>query len=60
MTTIYEQEFPLPLLISKREVDNAIRSNEDKVAILRFGDVQDGSCTIIDEIVRDLDVCSPF
>lgn len=51
MTTVYDQQFPLPLLISKDEVDDAIRSHEDKVVVLRFGDVSDGSCTITDEIV---------
>lgn len=41
----------LSKLSSKKEVDNAIRSTEDKVLVLRFGRENEAECMILDNIV---------
>lgn len=41
-------------LESKKEVDNAIRSTEDKVLVLRFGRENDQECMRLDNIVSVL------
>eukprot|EP00455_Lapot_gusevi_P016670 TRINITY_DN1865_c0_g1_i1.p1 TRINITY_DN1865_c0_g1~~TRINITY_DN1865_c0_g1_i1.p1 ORF type:complete len:151 (-),score=21.14 TRINITY_DN1865_c0_g1_i1:15-467(-) len=41
----------LPRLTSKREVDAAIRNNDDKVVVLRFGREDDLNCMIVDDIL---------
>ena len=43
--------FLLPHLGSKKDVDNAIKSSEDKVLVLRFGREPDGVCMELDHIV---------
>ncbi len=44
--------YVLPRLGTKKEVDAAIKSTEDKVLVLRFGREADGVCMQLDEIVR--------
>jgi len=44
----------IPKLSNKQEVDNVIRSTEDKVLVLRFGRETDLTCMILDEIVSSL------
>ena len=51
MGSAFEQEFPLPKLITKTEVDDAILSNEDKVVVLCFGRESDLQCMIFHNIV---------
>ena len=43
--------YVLNKLESKKEVDNAIRSTEDKVLVLRFGKESDQECMRLDDIV---------
>lgn len=43
--------YVLSKLGSKTEVDNAIRSTEDKVLVLRFGKESDQDCMRLDDIV---------
>ena len=43
--------YVLSKLESKKEVDNAIRSTEDKVLVLRFGKESDQDCMRLDDIV---------
>lgn len=44
--------FLLPKLSTKAEVDNAIKSAEDVVLVLRFGREDDAACLQMDDIVR--------
>ena len=41
----------LPVLSSKTEVDDVIRSVEDLVLVLRFGRMDDPTCMALDDIV---------
>ena len=41
----------LPRLETKKDVDRAIKSTEDKVLVLRFGRETDTVCMQLDEIV---------
>ena len=43
--------YVLSKLESKKEVDNAIRSTEDKVLVLRFGKESDQDCMRLDDLV---------
>lgn len=43
----------LPRLLTKKDVDTAIKSTVDKVLVLRFGRETDGVCLQLDEIVSD-------
>ena len=43
--------YVLNKLVSKKEVDNAIRSTEDKVLVLRFGRESDQECMMLDDIL---------
>ena len=43
--------YVLPRLATKKEVDTAIKSSEDKVLVLRFGKEADAVCMQLDEIV---------
>ena len=47
--------YVLPKLVTKKEVDRAIKSTEDKVLVLRFGKETDGECMELDHIVSRLD-----
>ena len=42
----------LPTLVTKTEVDDAIKSTEDVVLVLRFGRDDDPVCLQLDNIVR--------
>lgn len=44
--------FVLNKLSTKKEVDNAIKTCEDKVLVLRFGRETDTVCQQLDHIVR--------
>ena len=44
--------FILSKLNTKKEVDNAIKTCEDKVLVLRFGRETDAVCQQLDDIVR--------
>lgn len=46
----------LPKLDTKKEVDQAIKTVEDKVLVLRFGRDTDSVCMQLDEIVRTKNV----
>ena len=43
--------YVLNKLVSKKEVDNAIRCTEDRVLVLRFGSESDQECMMLDDIV---------
>ena len=43
--------YVLPRLETKKEVDDAIKSTEDRVLVLRFGRETDGACLQLDAIV---------
>lgn len=43
--------YVLPRLETKKEVDDAIKSTEDKVLVLRFGREADSACLQMDAIV---------
>ena len=43
--------FVLQRLATKREVDHAIKTTEDKVLVLRFGRESDAVCMQLDDIV---------
>ena len=43
--------YVLPRLESKKDIDGAIKSTEDKVLVLRFGRATDLVCMQLDEIV---------
>lgn len=47
--------YVLPRLESKKAVDRAIQSTEDKVLVLRFGRETDTVCMQLDEIVSLID-----
>lgn len=49
--------YVLPRLETKKEVDDAIKSNEDKVLVLRFGREADSACLQLDAIVSQ---CQPL
>ena len=44
--------YVLSKLNTKKEVDNAIKTCEDKVLVLRFGRESDTVCQQLDDIVR--------
>ena len=46
--------FLLQKLDSKKDVDVAIRTTEDKVLILRFGRETDAVCLQLDDVVRKI------
>lgn len=43
--------YVLPRLETKKDIDGAIKSTEDKVLVLRFGRETDAVCMQLDEIV---------
>ena len=43
--------YVLPRLLTKKDVDSAIKSTVDKVLVLRFGRETDAVCLQLDEIV---------
>ena len=45
--------YVLNKLNTKKEVDNAIKTCEDKVLVLRFGRENDTVCQQLDDIVRN-------
>ena len=47
-----EMSFLLQKLESKKDVDVAIRTTEDKVLVLRFGRETDAVCLQLDDVVR--------
>ena len=47
-----EMSYVLNKLNTKKDVDNAIKSCEDKVLVLRFGRDADTVCQQLDDIVR--------
>lgn len=49
--------YVLPRLETKKEVDDAIKSTEDKVLVLRFGREADSVCLQLDAIVSQ---CQPL
>ena len=44
--------YVLRSLSKKKDVDNAIKTCEDKVLVMRFGRETDGVCQQLDDIVR--------
>ena len=50
--------YVLNKLSTKKDVDNAIKSCEDKVLVLRFGRDADTVCQQLDDIVREYDPLS--
>ena len=53
-----EMSYVLNKLNTKKDVDNAIKSCEDKVLVLRFGRDADTVCQQLDDIVRKSDPLS--
>ena len=53
-----EMSYVLTKLNTKKDVDNAIKSCEDKVLVLRFGRDTDTVCQQLDDIVRKCDPLS--
>lgn len=53
-----EMSYVLNKLNTKKDVDNAIKSCEDKVLVLRFGRDADTVCQQLDDIVRKCDSLS--
>lgn len=47
--------YVLPRLLTKKDVDSAIKSTMDKVLVLRFGRETDAVCLQLDEIVSAQD-----
>ena len=43
--------YVLPRLMTKKDVDQAIKSTEDRILVLRFGREQDAVCLQLDDIV---------
>ena len=50
-----EMSYVLNKLNTKKDLDNAIKSCEDKVLVLRFGRDADTVCQQLDDIVRKCD-----
>lgn len=48
--------YVLNKLSTKKDVDNAIKTCEDKVLVLRFGRETDTVCQQLDDIVRKCDI----
>ncbi len=46
-----EMSYVLPRLETKKDIDRAIKSSEDKVLVLRFGKETDAVCMQLDDIV---------
>lgn len=53
----WSMAYVLPRLLTKREVDNAIKTSEDRVLVLRFGRETDVVCRQMDDIVCKQNVC---
>lgn len=43
--------YVLPRLETKKDIDRAVKSSEDKVLVLRFGKETDAVCMQLDDIV---------